>query len=191
MGEYSNFPAEYAEVSTFRHTPISECSPDNRNNSPAPYATSSIVNTSARRTNNYLRHNSHSNMYFTNDLYPLQTNRTIHSDTYFNPNNEMINITENKLCNGMYTYNPNMSVPQTPTATKRAKKRLKLDCMIQSRLDFGNDDANNQYHHHHHHQQEQHYETTTQQNPNEQLYVKVGECSMAPLSSEVYINCVK
>lgn len=183
MGEYSNFPAEYAEVTSFQHTPNHDdhYNDDNRNNSPAPYATSSIINTSSRRTN--YRHNSHHNMYFTNDLYPLQANRTTHSDTYYNPN-EMINITENKLCNGMYTYNPNLSVPQpqhhqTPTVSKRIKKPLKLDCMIQSRLDFKDDvDDMNQYHHQQHQQQE---------NPNEQLYVKVGECRPS-LSSEVYMN---
>ncbi|XP_037047604.1 protein sax-3 [Bradysia coprophila] len=176
--DYSNYPADYAEVSTFRKTP-SECS---GNRSPAPYATTTLVG-GTRLTN--FRHNSHHNMYFSNELYP-QTNRGVYSESYFNPKDK-VNITENKLVNHCNTYNASVSVPQTPIGTIRPN-RLKLSRMPNFRISFG-DGINQQQqqqqqlsHNHNLQQQQQQPQTTEQQ---EQLYVKVGETNPP---SEVYVN---
>lgn len=171
--DYSNYPADYAEVSTFRKTP-SECS---GNRSPAPYATTTLVG-GTRLTN--FRHNSHHNMYFSNELYP-QTNRSVYSESYFNPK-EKVNITENKLVNHCNTYNASVSVPQTPIGTIR-RNRLKLSRMPNFRISFG-DGINNQQQQQQTPPPSQHQQSqlTEQQ---EQLYVKVGETDPP---SEVYVN---
>lgn len=130
-------------------------------------------------------------MYFANDLYPHQattTNRSVHSEAYFNPK-ERINIVENKMCNGMYTYNPSKSVPHTPVGTIR-RNRLKLFRTPNFRISFGegggpsgvgvsgsNSNSDN------HNLQSQEYSGSHQ--GEEQLYVKVGETIP---SSEAYVN---
>lgn len=204
VGEYSNFPADYAEVSTFRKTP-SECDSSGGSHSPAPYATTTLVG-SSRLTN--FRHNSHHNMYFSNDLYPQTGNRSVYSESYFNPNAK-INITENKLSNAgsalvgtctsasggigsgggfgintstvgnNSTYKASISVPHTPLGTIR-RNRLKLSRIPQFRISFGDGAAENS------NMNQQQQQQKLYDDQQEQLYVKVGETN--PPSSDVYMN---
>lgn len=154
-GEYTEFPADYAEVSTFRKPP-SECS---GNRSPAPYATTTLVGSNR---NPQYRYNNNQNMYFTSDLYPSDGGhyiRNVYSESYYNPKekiseNHQIGHNSNTYSN---TYNPSVSVPQTPIGTIR-KNRFKLT-PANYRISFG-DGAECQ---------------SAQQQQNEQFYVKVGE----------------
>lgn len=121
INDYSNFPADYAEVSTFSKPP-SECS---GTRSPAPYATTTLVGNNRLIT---VKNASNQNMYFAGDMYHPQLNRYVHSESYFNPK-EKINITENRL--GCNTFNPNhhMMAMSTHTAfgTLHGKQqRMKL-----------------------------------------------------------------
>lgn len=121
INDYSNFPADYAEVSTFSKPP-SECS---GTRSPAPYATTTLVGNNRLIT---VKNASNQNMYFAGDMYHPQLNRYVHSESYFNPK-EKINITENRL--GCNTFNPNhhMMAMSTQTAfgTLHGKQqRMKL-----------------------------------------------------------------
>lgn len=167
INDYSNFPADYAEVSTFSKAP-SECS---GTRSPAPYATTTLVGNSRLIT---VKNVNNQNMYFASDLYNPQ-NRYVHSESYFNPK-EKINITENRL--GCNTFNPNhvtAMASNTPFGTIR-KNRLKLlrnphfrIGQSDGKLNDSNDSNGN----------------LTNSNANgqqEQLYVKIGE--MNPTSSE-------
>lgn len=156
VGDYSNFPADYAEVSTFSKPP-SECS---GTRSPAPYATTTLVG-NTRLIN--LKNATNQNMYFTSDLYP-QANRCVYSESYFNPT-EKINITENRL--GCNTLNPNVTMPHSAFGTIR-KNRLKLLRNPQFRISFGenkNGCASSP----------NVSATENQSYQQEQLYVKVGE----------------
>lgn len=135
IADYTTYPADYAEVSTFSKPP-SECNSGSR--SPAPYATTTLVGNA--RLINY-KNNNH-NMYFTSDLYHPQmatataagtANRCVYSESYYNPK-EKINITENRL--GSNTFNPSLSMPHTPFGTVR-KNRFKLLRNPQFRISFG------------------------------------------------------
>lgn len=203
IADYTTYPADYAEVSTFSKPP-SECNSGSR--SPAPYATTTLVGNS--RLINY-KNNNH-NMYFTSDLYPaavpaaatgangnaIAANRYVYSESYYNPK-EKINITENRLGNN--TFNPGMSMPHTPFGTIR-KNRFKLLRNPQFRISFGDnakgnttsrDDVTNagdnasmpQQQHHLHHQIG---DANMPADHGEQLYVKVGETH--PPNSNEYNN---
>lgn len=164
INDYSNFPADYAEVSTFSKAP-SECS---GTRSPAPYATTTLVGNSRLIT---VKNVNNQNMYFASDLYNPQ-NRYVHSESYFNPK-EKINITENRL--GCNTFNPNHAMSGQPFGTIR-KNRLKLLRNPNFRIGLSDgklNDSNGSN------------GNLTNSNGNgqqEQLYVKIGE--MNPASSE-------
>lgn len=165
IGDYSNFPADYAEVSTFSKPP-SECS---GTRSPAPYATTTLVGST--RLINYKNANNQ-NTYFTSDLYP-QSSRCVYSESYFNPK-EKINITENRL--GCNTFNPSVSMPHPAFGTIR-KNRLKLLRNPQFRISFGDGKNNNN---------DAHSVSSVNNRQQEQLYVKVGETN--PPSTDEYNN---
>lgn len=185
INDYSNFPADYAEVSTFSKAP-SECS---GTRSPAPYATTTLVGNSRLIT---VKNVNNQNMYFASDLYTPQT-RYVHSESYFNPK-EKINITENRL--GCNTFNPNHhgalvgsgngggGRAGTHTAFSSIRKnRLKLLRNPHFRLGLGMDGGSNKHC--------GSGDSLNDSNGNlptanghgqEQLYVKIGE--MNPASSE-------
>jgi roundabout, axon guidance receptor 2 len=124
MGDYGiDYPADYAEVSSFRKTP-SEYS---GTRSPAPYATTSIIGSTR------ILHNSTQNhIHFPNEHYPLANRptycRNVYSESYYNPK-EKIHITENQLA----AHDNLLALPQapilktTPTSSSTSRKnRLKL-----------------------------------------------------------------
>lgn len=100
MGDYSDYPADYAEVSSFKRTP-SEYS---GTRSPAPYATTTLIGSSKLVTNtgtkfvfcpsavvpgNQIDNSSNNNNY---------GNRNVYSESYFNPNDKAI---ESRMINTM------------------------------------------------------------------------------------------
>ena len=127
MGEYTDYPADYAEVTSFKRSP-SEYS----RQSPTPYATATLIS-----TNNMNR----CNMFYTTDIYtpntvvPNQINnnnnnysRNVYSESYYTPNGK-VNISENRMTNtmapNMYKNNNNAS-------------KMKLMRPQNFRLNFGN-----------------------------------------------------
>lgn len=176
MGEYTDYPADYAEVSSYQ----------SGQQSPAPYATTTLIGSSKLAPNDAHRFN---NMFYKTDIYPngaiaanavamMQNgsnnnnnngssnnnnnnnyNRSIHSDSYCNSNNSKMNIMENRIANTMM---PNMFNQHQPNGIKMSsnkRNRLKLMKPQSIRNYFSN-------------------------SPNEQLYVKVGEINqIGPHSS--------
>lgn len=163
MGEYSDYPADYAEVSSFH----------SGQQSPAPYATTTLIGSSKMGANS-----ERYNMFYTTDInYPSNTaavpnqnnnnnknsnnnnnqnyNRSLHSETYFNPNMQM-NIVENRLAN---TMEPSMFHQHHNDGKSASNKRnrLKLIKPQNFRINFGSQ--------------------------GEQLYVKVGEINPPGQSS--------
>ncbi|KAL7043559.1 hypothetical protein ACKWTF_001570 [Chironomus riparius] len=161
MGEYTDYPADYAEVSSYQ----------SGQQSPAPYATTTLIGSSKLASNDSHRFN---NMFYKTDIYPNAANavammqngnnnnnnsntnnynRSIHSESYCNNNNNSnnkINIVENRMANTMM---PNMFNQHQPNGIKMSsnkRNRLKLMKPQSIRNYFSN-------------------------SPNEQLYVKVGE----------------
>lgn len=161
IADYTTYPADYAEVSSFSKPP-SECNSGSR--SPAPYATTTLVGNS--RLINFKNNNQ--NMYYTSDLYPPAANRYVYSESYYNPK-EKINITENRL--GSNTFNPSISVPHTPFGTVRKNRFNKLLRNPQFRISFGDGAKSGDD------RQPSEYQS---QHPDhgEQLYVKVGETNL-------------
>lgn len=148
--DYGEFPGDYAEVSTFRKAP-SECS---GNRSPAPYATTTLVNQNQLSTQfssigsrgrhfrppnpdlileqqqNYPYHN-HNNQ-------PLY-NRSIHSDSYFNPmeryyQNNAHYHQRNANANHCATFNPGGHNHQN---SAQQKNRFKISRLPNFRISFG------------------------------------------------------
>lgn len=97
MGDYTDYPADYAEVSsTFR----------SGQQSPAPYATTTLIGSSKLGiANDAQRYN----MFYKTDIYPQMAtvngnyNRSLHSDSYANGNNNSnkMNIVENRMATTM------------------------------------------------------------------------------------------
>ncbi|KAG5676557.1 hypothetical protein PVAND_006381 [Polypedilum vanderplanki] len=155
MGEYTDYPADYAEVSSFQ----------SGQQSPAPYATTTLIGSSKFAPNEAHRFN----MFYKTDIYPppsnvgngsmrqQQTNsnnsnnynRSIHSESYCN--NNKINIVENRMCAG--TMMPNMFNQQ------HSHNGIKIGSNKRNRLKLMKPQNIRNYF----------------SNPNEQLYVKVGE----------------
>lgn len=155
MGEYTDYPADYAEVS------------QNGQQSPTPYATTTLIGSSKLGGNDAHRYN----MFYTTDVHPPNStvaaaggvpsqnnnnanyNRSIHSESYCNPNgnnnSNKVNIVENRMANTMM---PNM-FNQRAAAKLGSNKRNRLKLMNPQnfRLNFGSQ--------------------------GEQLYVKVGDLS--------------
>lgn len=159
MGEYTDYPADYAEVSSFQ----------GGQKSPAPYATTTLIGSSKLSANDARRFN----MFYTTDIYPPNVatagsvpnhsnnnnsnyNRSVHSESYCNPNgnnNSKVNIVENRMANTMM---PNMFNQQQHHQQRNGMKsgsnkrnRLKLMKPQNFRINFGSQ--------------------------GEQLYVKVGD----------------
>ena len=156
MGEYTDYPADYAEVSSFK----------SGQQSPAPYATTTLIGSSKLGANDAHRYN----MFYTTDIYPPNSasaggavpnqginnnnyNRSIHSESYCNPNgnNNKMNIVENRMASTMM---PNMFHQQQQQRNggkigSNKRNRLKLMKPHNFRLNFGSQ--------------------------GEQLYVKVGD----------------
>lgn len=116
-------------------------------------------------------------MYFTSDIYHPQANRSVYSESYFNPK-EKINITENRL--GCNTFNPTLSATShTPFGTIK-KNRLKLLRNPNFRISFGDGKGNNN--------QEHDIDPNQQLGQQEQLYVKIGETNPSTAGSYTNIN---
>lgn len=111
MAVYTEGPAEYAEVSSTLCRSAQQ--------SPSPYATATLIGNSKIISNEIQRFN---NMFYATDIYPRNTttttavqqnlnnnnnnnsnyNRSIHSESYCNPNNSnKVNIVENRMANTM------------------------------------------------------------------------------------------
>ena len=116
--EYTEIPGEYAEVAAYgaRNDENEKTSEYERTRSPAPYATTTLLNGRFVTNTNEHQQQQHYGNYG-------NYGRNVHSESYFNPNDK-INITENKLANNMY--NPSMSVPQTPLGSMRNNNRFKM-----------------------------------------------------------------
>jgi hypothetical protein len=161
MAVYSEGPAEYAEVtSTMR----------SGQQSPSPYATATLIGNSKIITSDAHRFN----MFYTTDVYPPSVasnqsnnnnyNRTIHSESYCNPNghnNNKVNIVENRMANTMM---PNMFNQQQQhngaTIGSNKLNRLKLMKPQNFRINFGGSQG-------------------------EQLYVKVGDVNASEQGQSV------
>ncbi|CAO1323968.1 unnamed protein product [Diamesa serratosioi] len=131
MGEYTDYPADYAEVTSFKRSP-SEYS----RQSPTPYATATLIS-----TNNMNR----CNMFYTTDVYPPNAavpnqinnnnnnnnnnnySRNVYSESYYTPNGK-VNISENRMTNTMA---PNMYKHNTASKMKQMRPQ-------NFRLNFGN-----------------------------------------------------
>lgn len=165
MGEYTDYPTDYAEVST--NLPSGQ-------QSPAPYATTTIIgNSKIRAANDANRFN----MFYTTEIYPPQSstnavgavpnqnssnyNRSINSDSYCSSNkssnNNKVNVVENRSGKSNTTmptnkFNHHRNGNSKSGSNKR--NRLKLMTPQNFRINFGNGDDGR---------------------CSEQLYVKVGE----------------
>ena len=133
MGEYTDYPADYAEVTSFKRSP-SEYS----RQSPTPYATATLIS-----TNNMNR----CNMFYTTDIYPPNAavpnqinnnnnnySRNVYSESYYTPNGK-VNISENRMTNTMA---PNMY------NNKNNASKMKLMRPQNFRLNFGNQNEQEQ-----------------------------------------------
>lgn len=117
MGEYTDYPADYAEVSSTFHS---------GQRSPAPYATTTLVGSSKLGSSSDIqRYNMfyYPQMTFSNGNY----NRSIRSDSYANDNNtnensNKVNIVENRMATTMM-YNQRHQQPYTGS---NKRNRLKL-----------------------------------------------------------------
>jgi hypothetical protein len=155
MGEYTDYPADYAEVSS---------SFQSGQQSPAPYATTTLIGSSKLAPNDAQRYN----MFYTTDVYPPSAgvvpnqsannyNRSIHSESYCNSNgnnNNKVNIVENRMANTMLPSRFNQHQQQQQSGAKMStnkRNRLKLMRPQNFRINFGSQ--------------------------GEQLYVKVGDLS--------------
>lgn len=216
-GEYSNFPADYAEVSTFRKTP-SECYDQHSardTDSPAPYATTTLVSAGSVSTPNgrrpSYRSNPHPNAaFFNHEQYQAQqqqqqlSNRSAYSDTYFNPSGHRINITENKLVNisGMTDAGYGSASTSTSTNTNAgggggnsatyrtscSMPQTPLGTIRRNRLKLGRSKLRTSFG-----ESDGNLAGCEGDNQQEQLYVKVGEVNasagvLAVSSSDVYMN---
>lgn len=159
MGEYTDYPADYAEVSTFQ----------SGQQSPAPYATTTLIGSSKLGANDARRFN----MFYTTEAYPPNPaaaagsampnqsnyNRSVHSESYCNRHNNSnkVNIVENRMANTMVPnmFNHQQQQQQQQQLQAGAKigtnkrNRLKLMRPQNFRINFGSQ--------------------------GEQLYVKVGD----------------
>lgn len=157
MGEYADYPADYAEVSSFKRTP-SEYS---GTRSPAPYATTTLIGSSKLNTSDMNK----LNMFYTSEMYPPQNggptinnnqnntySRNVYSESYYNPNEK--SSTENRMINTMNYYNQN-------GATVGRRNRLKSMRPPNFRINFGNN-----------------------QHEQQQLYIKIGETNPPHLSKQ-------
>lgn len=163
MGEYTDYPADYAEVSSYQ----------SGRQSPAPYATTTLIGSSKLASNDARRFNSNNNsLFYKTDIYPNAAipakavarnnsnnsnsnnyNRSIHSDSYGsnsnNNGNAKMNLMENRVANTMM---PNMYNQQHHGIKMSSNKRNRLKLM-----------------------KPQNIRNYFSPSPNEQLYVKVGE----------------
>jgi hypothetical protein len=173
MGEYTDYPTDYAEVSS--NLPSGQ-------QSPAPYATTTIIGNSKNRV--AANEANRFNMFYTaKEIYPPTTNvvggvpnqnssnynRSINSDSYCtsNSNNRATNVVENRS-----TANNNKSNTTIPTNKfnhhrngnskigSNKRNRLKLMTPQNFRINFGNNEDGR---------------------CSEQLYVKVGEMNQNQL----------
>jgi hypothetical protein len=173
MGEYTDYPADYAEVSS---------SFQSGQQSPAPYATTTLIGSSKLAPNDAQRYN----MFYTTDVYPPSAgvvpnqshannnnyNRSIHSESYCNSNgnnNNKVNIVENRMANTMLPSRFNQRQQQQPHQQQSGAKmstnkrnRLKLMRPQNFRINFGSQ--------------------------GEQLYVKVGDLSQQGRASSTGQN---
>ncbi|CRK93235.1 CLUMA_CG006779, isoform A [Clunio marinus] len=160
MAVYSEGPAEYAEVTACR----------SGQTSPSPYATATLIGNSKIITSDPNRFN----MFYTTDVYPPMNsnvvgmanqnnnisnyNRSIHSESYCNPNNNnnKVNIVENRMANTMMPNMFNQQLQQRHNDSTKIgsnkRNRLKLIKPQNFRINFGGSQG-------------------------EQLYVKVGDMS--------------
>lgn len=168
MGEYTDYPADYAEVSS---------SFQSGQQSPAPYATTTLIGSSKLAPSDAQRFN----MFYRTEIYPPSAagvpnnnnnnyNRSVHSESYCNQNgnNSKMNIVENRMAN---TMTPNMFNQQQQNSARNGtnkRNRLKLMNPQNFRINFGSQ--------------------------GEQLYVKVGDinaqgqASSTPQSQNGSIN---
>lgn len=116
MGDYADYPTDYAEVSSTFHS---------GQQSPAPYATTTLIGSSKLGSSSDVQRY---NMFY----YPQMTssngnyNRSIHSDSYGNNNDNnssnKVNIVENRMANTMM-FNQRH---QPPYIGSNKRNRLKL-----------------------------------------------------------------
>ena len=160
MGEYTDYPADYAEVTSFKRTP-SEYS----GQSPAAYATTTLIGSSKLPSSDINRYN----MFYTTDIYPPNAavpnqinnnnnnnnnynnsnSRNVYSDSYYDPNGKVNGVGGNRMHNTMA---PNIYNQYGSNKISTAKRnRLKLMRPQNFRLNFSN------------------------QHEQQQLYIKVGE----------------
>jgi hypothetical protein len=166
MGEYTDYPTDYAEVSS---------SYQSGQQSPAPYATTTLIGSSKLLSNDAQRYN----MFYKTDIHPQHNgsngkiiqnnyNRSIHSESYCNnsnnANNNRVNVVENRMANTMM---PNMFNQQLQQQN-RLHNEIKIGTSKRNRLKLMKPQNIRNYF----------------SNPGEQLYVKVGEVNqVGPHSS--------
>ena len=155
MGEYTDYPADYAEVSQYQ----------SGQQSPAPYATTTLIGSSKLGNSNDA---NRFNMFYTTEIYPPSSsgamavpnqnnnnnyNRSIHSESYCNQNSNSnkMNIVENRMANTMMPSMFNQHQQQRRSGSNK-RNRLKLMNPQNFRINFGGSQS-------------------------EQLYVKVGDIS--------------
>lgn len=136
MGEYTDYPADYAEVSSYQ----------SGQQSPAPYATTTLIGSSKFTQFYPVPVNSHNNNNSTNNY-----NRSIHSDSYANSRNRL-NLIENRTANTM--------MPNVYNQHHQPNNGLKMSSNKRNRLKL---------------MKPQNIRNYFAPSPNEQLYVKVGE----------------
>lgn len=171
MGEYTDYPADYAEVSSFQ----------SGQQSPAPYATTTLIGSSKLAPNDAHRFN----MFYKTDIYPNgpmrqanvnsnnssnnnsnNYNRSVHSESYCNGK---VNVVENRLPDAMM---PNLYNQQQQQLHYQANGNhnngIKIGSNKRNRLKLMKPQNIRNYF----------------SNPGEQLYVKVGEINqMGPHSN--------
>lgn len=159
MAVYNEGAAEYAEVSSQIHRSGQQ--------SPSPYATATLIGNSKIISSDSHRYN----LFYTSDAYPSQNNynRSLHSESYYNHNNNKVNIVENRLANTML---PNMykqhqlrqHQQQQHQINNESGNRLNFLKPQNFRINFGGGSSDSQESH-------------------EQLYIKVGDLSSQSGSS--------
>jgi hypothetical protein len=168
MGEYTDYPADYAEVSSYENGQHPQ--------SPAPYATTTLIGSSKLNANDAQRYN----MFYKTEIFPQSAmampnqsgssnnsnyNRSIHSESYAKNNcnnNNKVNIVENRMANTMMPnmYNNQQQHQQQHGMKIGSNKRNRLKLMKPQNI-------RNYF-----------------ANQGEQLYVKVGEINqIGPHSS--------
>jgi roundabout axon guidance receptor 2 len=168
MGEYTDYPADYAEVSSFQ----------SGQQSPAPYATTTLIGSSklapndAHRFNNMFIYpkNGNAPMMHSSNSNSNNYNRSIHSESYCSGNNNnnggsgggRVNIVENRMASTMM---PNMFNQHHQASNHNG---IKIGSNKRNRLKLMKPQNIRNYF----------------SSPGEQLYVKVGEINqMGPHSS--------